>query len=91
MLTNRRLRLAAMTGLFLLAMLGLRQVAHASVAAGPFAWLALMGAIFAVGITLENRRRVAEGRPFYSAAEARELAVPLGALGAVLALAYCFS
>lgn len=89
--TDTRLRYAAMFGLFVLAMLALRQLAHAAVIIGPLAWLALMGAIFWVGVSLENRKRAAEGSPPYSAAEARELVIPLGALAAVIGLAYCFS
>ena len=88
---STRLRLAIMLGLFVLAMLGLRQVAHAAVAAGPIPWLIAMGGIFAIGIALENHKRAADGRPSYSLAEARELVLPLGALAAVLALAYWLS
>jgi hypothetical protein len=90
-MTDSRFRYAAMIGIFLLAMLGVRQVAHLAVAGGPLPWLALMGGIFALGIFLENRRRTTEDRPRYSAAEARELALPLSALAVVLALAYCLS
>lgn len=91
MISNSRLLYAALTGIFLLVMLGMRQVVHAAVAAGPLPWLALMGGIFWLGIYLENRGRAADGRPPYSLAEARELILPLCAGAAVLAVSFWFS
>lgn len=75
--------------IFFAAMFGVREVAHIAVDAGPFAWLALMGAIFGVGIWMENRDRVAAGRPSYSWSDARkDMLGPLSLLAAVLAVAY---
>lgn len=88
MLTPTRLRLVVLLAIFVGVMLALRQAAHAAVAAGPLAWAVLMALIFAAGLLLENRRRFAEGRPPYSLAEARELAIPAVALAGILAIAF---
>lgn len=88
MILTPRLQLVAMLAIFCLAMLGLRDIARLAVTGGPIAWLALMGAIFAAGLWLENRRRMADGRPSYSLAEARELVLPLAVLAGVLAFAF---
>ena len=87
MLTDARMRYAALTGVFILCMLGFRQIAGFVVAAGFLPWLALMGLIFWGAVALENRQRRLDGRPPYSLTEARELALPLGALAVVLLLA----
>ena len=83
-----RSRYAVMTGIFLLAMLGVRQIVTAVVDLGFWPWVALMGLILWGGIWLENRQRAIDERPAYSFAEARELLIPLGALAAVLAVAF---
>lgn len=90
MLTDTRMRYAALTAVFLIVMLGFRQIAHAVVEAGFIPWLALMGGIFAFGIWIENRSRRADGRAPYSLAEAREIVLPLACLAGVLTVAYCW-
>lgn len=74
--------------LFIIVMFGVREVAHVVVDAGVVAWLAAIGAIFAVGIAIENRDRRITGRAPYSLAESRELLIPISILMPILALAY---
>jgi len=90
MLTSPRAYMVALLVIFGLAMLGVRQIAHAAVAVGPLAVIAVLAAIFGGGLYLENRRREAEGRARYSLGEARELLIPACVLAGVLALAYLF-
>jgi hypothetical protein len=51
-------------------------------------WLVAFVGIFWIGVALENRGRVAEGRPRYSWNEARALVTPLAWLAAIMAIAY---
>lgn len=83
-----RLTLAALTSAFLLTMLGIHSLAHAAVAEGPIAWLAVIGALMWLGVAIENRERVTDGRAPYSLTEAAELIRPGLALAAVLAAAW---
>jgi hypothetical protein len=52
--------------LFFAMMFGVRQLAHAAVAAGFIPWFLLMVGIFWVGIKIENHDRALEGRLPYS-------------------------
>lgn len=65
-----------------------RPFIHFVVDLGFIPWLAMMAGIFWWGISIENRDRARDGRPSYSWGEARELVMPLGILGAIIAATF---
>jgi len=79
---------AAAAVVFFIAMTGAHWLVKAVVDMGFVPWLALMAAIFWLGIKIENDDRKADGRPPYAWSEARELVMPLGWLAAILLIAY---
>lgn len=78
-----------LAGIFFAVMFGVKQVAHIAVDAGPLAWLALMGIIFWVGISIENSDRRKAGTPSYSWTDARkDMLGPFSVVAGVMAVLY---
>lgn len=74
--------------IFFALMYGVRKAAPAIVDLGVLPWFIALGAIFWLGIKIENRIRHARGDEPYSISESRELIIPLGAFCAIMAVAY---
>lgn len=86
-MTGVAVRLTAIA-IFVAAMIWLREVAHVIISMGFLTWLAVITAIFAIGILIENKERKAAGRAPYSLAESRELLLPLSCLAIIMTAAY---